>query len=232
MPKLPIKKPGALPPAVITDEVTQGVLDKLPQVNRREIMRGALGALVRAPSLGKAVDIIAPLAKKAVPKIDVLSDFFNIPIMKKYMKKSYLDEYGAESQSMHFSFVEEVLGFENKEVFDSLKRLVEEGIVSSKQFDSLVKKHNLTPENAYDKFKKMDESEHLMLGIDENIPGTYPVEFQESFQAFNEQELESFLDGAKQFGDLDKEVQEGLKYLISEKKMDLPQIRKLILDPD
>lgn len=229
MPKFPIKKPGALP--AVTEKVTEGVLDKLPEVDRRELMRGALGSLGDLSLAGKAVDVVAP-ALKSAGKIEDVTDFFNIPSMKKYMKKSYLDEYGAENQSIHFGFVEELLGFENKEVFDSLKRWVEEGIISSKEFDSLVKKHNLTPENAYDKFKQMDESEHLMLGIDENVPGTYPVEFQESFQAFNEQEIESFLDGVTKFEDLDKGLQEGLRYLISDMKMTLPEIRKVILDPD
>jgi hypothetical protein len=220
MPKLPVKiKPGALP--TTTDEVTQGVLDKLPEVDRRELMRGALGSLGDLSLAGKAVDVVAP-AVKATSK---MPDLFEIPVMKKYMKKSYLDEYGAENQSIHFGFVEELLGFENKEVFDSLKRWVEEGIISSKEFDSLVKKHNLTPENAYDKFKQMDESEHLMLGIDEDVIGTYPKEFQESFKATNEREFQNFLSGAKQFEELDTEIQEALKYLINDKKMGLSEIK-------
>lgn len=64
MAKLPIKiKPGALP--TTTDEVTQGVLDKLPEVDRRELIRGALGALVDTSSLGKVADVVAPVAKTA-----------------------------------------------------------------------------------------------------------------------------------------------------------------------
>ena len=222
MPKLPIKiKPGALPASAATEEVTKGVLDNLPEMNRRDMMRGTLGTLGDLSLTGKVVDAIAP-AVKATSK---MPDLFEIPVMKKYMKKSYLDEYGAESQSINFSFVEEILGFENKEVFDSLERMVEQGTLSSKQFDSLVKKHNLTPENAYDKFKQMDESEHLMLGIDEDMIGTYPKEFQESFKATNEREFQNFLSGAKQFEELDTEIQEALKYLINDKKMGLSEIK-------
>jgi len=67
MPKLPIKiKPRALP--AVTEEVTKGVLDKLPQLDRRELMRGALGTLVDVSKLGKVADVLAPVAKK-IPKI-------------------------------------------------------------------------------------------------------------------------------------------------------------------
>ena len=64
MPKLPIKiKPGALP--VATEEVTQGVLGKLPEMNRRDMMRGTLGTLGDLSLTGKVVDAIAPAVKLA-----------------------------------------------------------------------------------------------------------------------------------------------------------------------
>ena len=56
--------------------------------------------------------------------------------------------------------------------------------------------------------------------------------FQDNFKGFFDGELEEFLDGAKQFEELDTDIQEALKYLISDKKMTLPEIRKFILDPD
>ena len=68
MPKLPIKiKPGALP--VATDQVTKGVLDKLPQVDRREFLRGALSTLANTSALGKVADVVAPVAKSATKAV-------------------------------------------------------------------------------------------------------------------------------------------------------------------
>ena len=68
MPKLPIKiKPGALP--VATEEVTKGVLDKLPQVDRREFLRGALSTLANTSALGKVADVVAPVAKSATKAV-------------------------------------------------------------------------------------------------------------------------------------------------------------------
>jgi hypothetical protein len=66
MPKLPIKKPGALP--AVKDKVTEGVLDKLPTVDRREFLRGALSTLADTSALGKVADVVAP-AVKAIPKL-------------------------------------------------------------------------------------------------------------------------------------------------------------------
>lgn len=66
MGKFLIKKPGALPTK--TDEVTKGVLDKLPTVDRREFIRGALSTLVDTSALGKVADVVAP-AVKAIPKL-------------------------------------------------------------------------------------------------------------------------------------------------------------------
>ena len=87
MPKLPIKiKPGALP----------GVLDKLPEMNRRDVMRGTLGTLGDVSLTGKVVDAIAPLVKKAVPKIEDVTDFFNLPSMRQLKYDSY-DDYAGEN---------------------------------------------------------------------------------------------------------------------------------------
>ena len=218
MPKLPIKiKPGALP--TTTDKVTQGVLDKLPEVDRRELMRGALGALGDLSLAGKAVDVVAPLVKKAIPKIDIKS-FFDIPIIRDFQLKTYKDMLKDEviiPDRSHPSLSDEVLGppgtdnysweyFKNRY---SLEELEEMGITS---------------ENSFEKLINDDEFIKDMFHHD--------IEFLDQSEGFITQELESFLDGTKKLGDLDKEVQEGLKYLISDKKMTLPEIRKLILDPD
>ena len=97
MPKLPIKiKPGALPASAATEEVTKGVLDKLPEMNRRDVMRGTLGTLGDVSLTGKVVDAIAPLVKKAVPKIEDVTDFFNLPSMRQLKYDSY-DDYAGEN---------------------------------------------------------------------------------------------------------------------------------------
>jgi len=227
MPKLPIKiKPGALP--AVTEEVTQGVLDKLPKVNRREIMRGALGALVRAPSLGKAVDIIAPLAKKAVPKIDVLTDFFNIPIIKNFQFKTFKDSLKAEAgiiapikkETKHPLATDDFWGDRATNPNDSYSWEYFINRYLPEELDEM----GITPENA---LEKITDDDKLLKNMFED-----DVIFHEQSESFLTQELEDFIDGSTKFGDLDKELQDGLKYLISEKKMDLPQIKKLILDPD
>ena len=72
MPKLPtiFKKPGALPATTgATEEVTKGVLDKLPQVDRREFLRGALSTLANTSALGKVADVVAPVAKSATKAV-------------------------------------------------------------------------------------------------------------------------------------------------------------------
>jgi len=215
MPKLPVKiKPGALP-TTTTDEVTRGVLDKLPEVNRRELMRGALGALAKDLAIGKAVDIIAPVAK-AIPKIDIKS-FFDIPIIRDFQLKTYKDMLKDEVIPSHPSLSDEVLGPPGTDNYSweyfvnrySREELEEMGITSKNSFEKLINDDEFIKDMFY-----------------------HDIEFLDQSEGFLTQELESFLAGTKKLGDLDKEVQEGLKYLISDKKMTLPEIRKLILDPD
>tara|TARA_R110000782_G_scaffold217542_1_gene305003 strand:- start:2295 stop:2882 length:588 start_codon:yes stop_codon:yes gene_type:complete len=84
MPKLPIKiKPGALP--VATEEVTQGVLGKLPEMNRRDMMRGALSTLGDLSLAGKVSDVLVP-AVKAIPKLP--ENIFNIESLSSIYSKT------------------------------------------------------------------------------------------------------------------------------------------------
>ena len=203
MPKLPIKiKPGALPATTeATDQVTKGVLDKLPEMNRRDVMRGTLGTLGDVSLTGKVVDAIAPLVKKAVPKMEDVTDFFNLPSMRQLKYDSY-DDYAGENLF-------------DEEAWD---------ILTNAFTKSELKAKNINYGNARE---KLLEDEKLLKELADD-----DVMFQDNFKGFFDGELEEFLDGAKQFEDLDIEIQEGLKYLISDKKMTLPEIRKFILDPD
>ena len=203
MPKLPIKiKPGALPATTeATDQVTKGVLDKLPEMNRRDVMRGTLGTLGDVSLTGKVVDAIAPLVKKAVPKMENVTDFFNLPSMRQLKYDSY-DDYAGENLF-------------DEEAWD---------ILTNAFTKSELKAKNINYGNARE---KLLEDEKLLKELADD-----DVMFQDNFKGFFDGELEEFLDGAKQFEDLDIEIQEGLKYLISDKKMTLPEIRKFILDPD
>ena len=203
MPKLPIKiKPGALPATTeATDQVTKGVLDKLPEMNRRDVMRGTLGTLGDVSLTGKVVDAIAPLVKKAVPKIEDVTDFFNLPSMRQLKYDSY-DDYAGENLF-------------DEEAWD---------ILTNAFTKSELKAKNINYGNARE---KLLEDEKLLKELADD-----DVMFQDNFKGFFDGELEEFLDGAKQFEDLDIEIQEALKYLISDKKMTLPEIRKFILDPD
>lgn len=84
MPKLPIKiKPGALP--VATEEVTQGVLGKLPEMNRRDMMRGALSTLGDLSLAGKVADVLVPAAK-AIPQLP--ENIFNIQSLSSIYSKT------------------------------------------------------------------------------------------------------------------------------------------------
>jgi len=203
MPKLPIKiKPGALPVTTeATDQVTKGVLDKLPEMNRRDVMRGTLGTLGDVSLTGKVVDAIAPLVKKAVPKIEDVTDFFNLPSMRQLKYDSY-DDYAGENLF-------------DEEAWD---------ILTNAFTKSELKAKNINYGNARE---KLLEDEKLLKELADD-----DVMFQDNFKGFFDGELEEFLDGAKQFEELDTDIQEALKYLISDKKMTLPEIRKFILDPD
>ena len=202
MPKLPIKiKPGALPASTATEEVTKGVLDKLPEMNRRDVMRGTLGTLGDVSLTGKVVDAIAPLVKKAVPKIEDVTDFFNLPSMRQLKYDSY-DDYAGENLF-------------DEEAWD---------ILTNAFTKSELKAKNINYGNARE---KLLEDEKLLKELADD-----DVMFQDNFKGFFDGELEEFLDGAKQFEELDTDIQEALKYLISDKKMTLPEIRKFILDPD
>ena len=203
MPKLPIKiKPGALPATTeATDQVTKGVLDKLPEMNRRDVMRGTLGTLGDVSLTGKVVDAIAPLVKKAVPKIEDVTDFFNLPSMRQLKYDSY-DDYAGENLF-------------DEEAWD---------ILTNAFTKSELKAKNINYGNARE---KLLEDEKLLKELADD-----DVMFQDNFKGFFDGELEEFLDGAKQFEELDTDIQEALKYLISDKKMTLPEIRKFILDPD
>ena len=202
MPKLPIKiKPGALPASTATEEVTKGVLDNLPEMNRRDMTRGTLGTLGDLSLTGKVVDAIAPLVKKAVPKIEDVTDFFNLPSMRQLKYDSY-DDYAGENLF-------------DEEAWD---------ILTNAFTKSELKAKNINFGNARE---KLLEDEKLLKELADD-----DVMFQDNFKGFFDGELEEFLDGAKQFEELDTDIQEALKYLISDKKMTLPEIRKFILDPD
>jgi hypothetical protein len=201
MPKLPVKiKPGTLP--TTTDEVTQGVLDKLPEVDRRELMRGALGTLGDLSLAGKAVDVVAP-ALKSASKIEDFTpfDFFNLPSMKKLKYETY-DDYAHEN------------------LFDDDAWQIFSDLLSKSE----LKAKNINYNNARE---KLLADEKLLKDLADD-----DVMFEENFKGFFDGEIEEFLDGVTKFEDLDIDIQEGLRYLISDKKMTLPEIRKFILDPD
>ncbi len=229
MPKLPVKiKPGALP--TTTDEVTQGVLDKLPEVDRRELMRGALGTLGDLSLAGKAVDVVAP-ALKSAGKIEGVTDFFNIPVIKDFQFDTYKDMLKAdlagikefikkEKELKHPSKTDDFWGDRATNPNDSYSW---EYFINRYSPEEL-EKMGITPENSLEQITNNNKLLKEMFEDD--------VVFHEQSEGFITQELEDFLDGATKFEDLDKGVQKGLQYLISDKKMTLPQIRKVILDPD
>jgi len=123
MPKFPIKiKPGALP--VATDEVTEGVLDKLPTVDRREFLRGALSTLADTSALGKVADVVVPVAKKTlnikkfIDPEDPTYTAFQLPFFSDYVNK--------------FFFKQAKKG----EFGDDVKRLADDTSLSFKEFIS------------------------------------------------------------------------------------------------
>tara|TARA_R110000796_G_scaffold124600_1_gene239047 strand:- start:3049 stop:3954 length:906 start_codon:yes stop_codon:yes gene_type:complete len=138
MPKLPtiFKKPGALPATTeATEQVTKGVLDKLPQVDRREFLRGALSTIANTAMDTGALNQISKIVKPApvAEKIPNILDFenpFDVPLIIGATKSDMVERalqgkynknyYGDNDTHIDFKAMAEDPSVTTDEVFEEL----------------------------------------------------------------------------------------------------------------
>ena len=182
-------------------------LKEATTLDRRELMRGALGTIANTAmdvgTLRQLAKIAKPATKiESATKIDDLTNFFDLPHMIKLKYEAHED-----------------YAYEN--IFD------EEAweILSSLFSETELKAMKITDKNAREKLLKDEKLLQLLADEDEL--------FEENFKDTIYQELEEFLiDDSIKFEDLDPDIQETLEYLMNDKKMTLPEIRKFIWDLD
>jgi len=184
MPKLPIKiKPGALP--VATEEVTKGVLDKLPQVDRREFLRGALGTIANTAMETNALNQISKIVKPA-------------PVAKKILNIGEFIDTGTQLKLPLFSDIVNKFFFKQAkkgEFGDRIKRLADDPDLPFQEFlDEAIELHPKDlqiPElqEAYYYFRKGEKGK---------VPNNFSKDIRSEFPDASSDDIANFIGDSAQ----------------------------------
>jgi len=203
MPKLPVKiKPGALP--AVTEEVTQGVLDKLPQVDRREFLGGALSTLADTSALGKVADVLAPVAKVA-------------PVAKKILNIREFIDTGTQLKLPLFSNIVNKFFFKQAkkgELGDDVKRLAmdtESGTSTSLSFEEFLDEAiELNPKDL--EIPELKEAYYYFRGGEKGkVPNNFSKDIRSEFPDASSEDIANFIGDSAQadggYGEIWQETQ-------------------------